>query len=710
MLDHGHKHTFHRVFGIITRALTAPPPNSVVHLLADGERLVRLLADEGIVPTERLEDLLKTFADRKRGRKRDEERTEERLFERLYSIVAPERESALQRLQEDRSLVLRFLYTNLGVHRVDFFVNLYGDFTLCHTHPFLPKDSVIVGPRFDRRGDKVQRQFFLLPWRRRLNQEQAIAQQLWRQGDLTALRAFQWFKNPERLAEWERTEGSCIFISEGSYYLHAFERVLRFGHPRDSKLRARLEIADDLGILRRGQPTKRLWNVLHWLEAAYYAEVRIQKGAEQLEELLKGLELAERISQIRDRIGLIPQLSSDDPIARCVAWGGELPHFAPGDVEAGAFKRGKGKKEPIDGGKVIDQIADFIERWQRNNETLEEFTGRIRPVIDIDVFEAHDFNTLIFPLEVSHRQSKGFVLKGVVFISTMLDFLDDWKKHKTTLEELRTIFTRLGNWNLQTVLGSELLRAERLKHTAELVDTISRLSKLNHAEGSDWTRELGRVVAQRIGEVEPTLADKNVRTRVERLRRDIEQGCQPNERFINDLLYYAKLHPVSGDAVQRRLWVLIEQAFERVDKFLTHMKLPLPVFENHVPRGFEVEIEEESFLHMLDNLLTNAAEAVQDLPDDRRRVRVEAIEQATWREGEMLPEVVVRIVDFGPDLTDAAKDPSKWFEPGFSTKQTEWNVGFGLASAWKTIARHGGRIWAERLGTSTVVQFAIPYL
>ena len=809
-----HEHTFHRVLGIITRSLTASAPRSAVFLFTDLELLVRLLAKNDIIPKEWAEQFVQRSAN---GRGQNME--EQALFAELQQI-APEYSDMLEELQKDRRRVLHFIYRNLGVYRVNFFVDLYGDFTLCHTHPFLPKDNIIIGPRFEQRGGKLHRKFSLLPWSQRLEEEQGIVQRLRKRSDLTALRAFHWLNNPDKtslLSRWEQQRGGCLFISEGFYYLHAFERGLRFGYPpkRFSPVPS-VKVAKDLGLVRRGLPTKRLDTVLHWLEASYYSE-RWRQFAEEVPSFVD--------EAVKDRIDLIPKLHDHHFIARAAKRGIRPPVgdglLVNSDLKNGAsllsrirdakdpfsrylkerfsvktqnvlddyyesnsfgephlqtvadefnqliqveifdkqewFKElnltqqtqkflarnPKGKErirlnriileevypkgiEPF-GTSLIKQLATFIQHWalvaaeqrakgrEEFEETVDDFGRRIRPVIDIDAFAAQDFNALVFPLEVKHRH---LTLAGIVFISTTVDFLESWKKHKTKIDELGAIFGLLGNWNLQVALIAELLRAERLRHAAETARLISVLSGIDRKdELNDRLLIVRETAAQSLRNLEATLVDSEIRERIAGLRRDIEQGHQLNERFINDLLTYAKISPIPEDSSIRHLHVLAEEAwFERVKKFLAGANAQLPIFENCIPEEMEITVEEDSFLHMLDNLLTNAAEAVmrpKDLLEPRRRVRIEADRQSIWVAGRFSDEVVVRIVDFGFELEGEAMDPSKWFEPGFSYgKDQDRNMGFGLASAWKTVARHGGRIWAERNNRrgETIVSFTLPIL
>ena len=807
-----HEHTFHRVLGIISQSLTASAPRSAVFLFADLELLVRLLGTNNIIPKDWVEQF-----EQWRANDRGQLMEEQALFTELQRI-APDYSDMLEELHRDRRRVLHFIYRNLGVYRVNFFANLYGDFTLCHTHPFLPKDNIIIGPRFEQRGGKLHRKSSLLPWSQRLEEEQGIVQRLRKRSDLTALRAFHWLNNPDKaslLSSWEQQRGGCLFISEGFYYLHAFERGIRFGYPpkRFSPV-SPVKAAKDLGLVRRGMPTKRLETVLHWLEAAYYSE-RWRQFAEEVPSSVD--------DAVKDRMDLLPKLHDHHFVTRA-AKEGVRPSVGEGLLVVSDLKdysnmvtRLRDAQDPLSqflkqqfsvdtqthldnfdesnsldeslrktvveeinrlfqgeslysekhfkgvklsqqtrkfleknprgkerirlnrllleeaypkeiepyGTSVIKQLAAFIQQWALKGveqraadhedleETVDDFGRRLRPVIDIDAFAARDFNALVFPLEVKHRY---LTLAGIVFISTTVDFLEGWKKNKTKIDELRSIFCLLGNWNLQVALVAELLRAERLRHAAETARLISKLSGINEKDGlNDPLFTVRETAAQSLRNLETTLADSEIRERIVRLRRDIEQGHQLNERFINDLLTYAKLSPTPEDSSMRHLHVLVHEAwFERVKKFLAGADMQLPVFENLVPEDIEISVEEDSFLHMLDNLLTNAAEAVtrpKDLPEPSRRVRIEADRQSIWVAGRFSDEVVVRIVDFGLEPAGEAMDPGKWFEPGFSYgKDQNRNMGFGLASAWKTVARHGGRIWAERniRKGETIVSFTLP--
>src|SRR5210317_1523691 len=84
------------------------------------------------------------------------------------------------------------------------------------------------------------------------------------------------------------------------------------------------------------------------------------------------------------------------------------------------------------------------------------------------------------------------------------------------------------------------------------------------------------------------------------------------------------------------------------------------------------------------NLLTNALDAVKDVPLERRRVEVRA-----RRLGHDQVEIIVS--DRGTGIPEGQL--KQVFEPFVSTKAD--GMGMGLAICSNIIAAHGGRIWAE---------------
>ena len=94
--------------------------------------------------------------------------------------------------------------------------------------------------------------------------------------------------------------------------------------------------------------------------------------------------------------------------------------------------------------------------------------------------------------------------------------------------------------------------------------------------------------------------------------------------------------------------------------------------------GDQVQLQQ-----VLVNLITNAEQAVGDLPESRREIEVRSSER-------LGDAVAVEIRDHGPGIDVSESDI---FEPFFTTKSD--GMGMGLSICRSLIESHGGLIWAE---------------
>ena len=103
------------------------------------------------------------------------------------------------------------------------------------------------------------------------------------------------------------------------------------------------------------------------------------------------------------------------------------------------------------------------------------------------------------------------------------------------------------------------------------------------------------------------------------------------------------------------------------------------------PPDCHVLADKTQIQQVLLNLLMNAIEAVQQLPDGERRIEI-----AAARDG--ADTVQVTVSDSGPGIVP--EDAAKLFDAFWTTKSQ--GLGIGLAICRSILESHRGRIWLAR--------------
>jgi nitrogen fixation/metabolism regulation signal transduction histidine kinase len=123
-------------------------------------------------------------------------------------------------------------------------------------------------------------------------------------------------------------------------------------------------------------------------------------------------------------------------------------------------------------------------------------------------------------------------------------------------------------------------------------------------------------------------------------------------------------------------------------------KVPI-IFNEDEKEHLKVMADRKQLIRVLNNLITNAIQALDGRPDGR-------IEVHTTSEND---KVRVSVQDNGPGVAEEMK--SRIFIPNFSTKSE--GMGLGLAMVKSIIESHGGSIWfLSREGEGATFYFELP--
>jgi len=213
-------------------------------------------------------------------------------------------------------------------------------------------------------------------------------------------------------------------------------------------------------------------------------------------------------------------------------------------------------------------------------------------------------------------------------------------------------------------LAKQRTRAEHLSGLQRLTQALA------HEIGNPLVpiKTLTKLLPERVGN--PAFA--------ERVSRIVSHEIERIERLVERLRRVAPSSGVNYSVVDLR--VPLRHALELIEATAaeqeTHLEIDLPSDEVLV-LGDSTEIE-ELFL----NLLTNALEAVVEMPRDSRRVR-SSLHVGT-------DHVVAQVSDSGPGISAEVMD--RMFDPFVSTKSR--GSGLGLAICHAIVERHRGRLTA----------------
>ncbi|MFN8606718.1 MAG: ATP-binding protein [Vulcanimicrobiota bacterium] len=188
-------------------------------------------------------------------------------------------------------------------------------------------------------------------------------------------------------------------------------------------------------------------------------------------------------------------------------------------------------------------------------------------------------------------------------------------------------------------------------------------------------------------------ARENFQSQPERALKMFERARQGLDRalgIVEKLLIYSRR--TSQEFVAVDLSLLVTDTLE----FLKSSEIRV---ETQLGSDLRVLGKPQDLQQVLVNLLNNAQQAVAELAEDRRQVRIRG-----WRQDN---QIWIEVADRGPGIAPA--DLERIFEPFFTTRPVGQGTGLGLSVAHQIIEQHQGLLRARSvLGEGSQVFFSLP--
>jgi len=266
------------------------------------------------------------------------------------------------------------------------------------------------------------------------------------------------------------------------------------------------------------------------------------------------------------------------------------------------------------------------------------------------------------------------------------------------------------NLELKTV-QSQLVHQEKMASLGRLVAGIAHElnNPINFVHGNlpylkQYVDELKRVVSEidklpeadrkPVDELKNKLKYDFLVTDLDNIIADLNEGSERIRHIIKNLKSFSRLD--EAELKEASIAEGIESTLKILSQFYGRDKIP--VESNFAELSLPQVLCYPGQLNQVwMNLLSNAAQAMADVPDPVLKIRAELEAES----------VLVEIHDCGSGIK--AEIQSKIFDPFFTTKPVGQGTGLGLSICHSIIERHGGQIWlTSELGKGTSFFVRVP--
>jgi len=247
-------------------------------------------------------------------------------------------------------------------------------------------------------------------------------------------------------------------------------------------------------------------------------------------------------------------------------------------------------------------------------------------------------------------------------------------------------------------LFQDLSEVKALEEKIRRGETLAAIGQLS----AGIAHEIRNCLNPISGSVEVLQRELEVKGENARLLDLIVRESERLDRFIKELLDYARERPLRTEAVDAA--ALAGESVELARRHPSATEAKRVAFE---PSGTAIWIQADldQMKQVMTNLLINALEAIEAEGTVSVAVRQDRRAPHGWGRAQGSSRAVLEIVDTGTGIP--AQDLEHVFEPFFSTKQG--GTGLGLAIASRIVERHGGQLEVEsRVGVGTTMRLWLP--